>query len=55
VRGKWLDWDDDATPKAQSTRTVDTKAQDGEIRGTEGATIQSTNANAPNTENQGGK
>jgi outer membrane protein len=47
VRGKWFDWDDDAAPKAQSTRTVDTKAQDGEIHGTEGATIQATDANAP--------
>lgn len=47
VRGKWFDWDDDAAPKAQSTRTVDTKVQDSEIRGTEATTIQSTNANAP--------
>ena len=55
VRGKWFDWDDDAAPKAQSTRTVDTKAQDGEIRGTEGALLQSSNANAPNTMKPGGK
>ncbi|WP_404479557.1 TolC family outer membrane protein [Novosphingobium sp. BL-52-GroH] len=31
VRGKFLDWDDDAAPVARSTRTVDTPAQDGEI------------------------
>lgn len=55
VRGKWFDWDDDAAPKAQSTRTVDTKPQDGEIHGTEGATIQSTNTGAPVTNAQGGK
>jgi outer membrane protein len=47
VRGKWFDWDDDPAPKAQSTRTVDTPVQDGEIRGAESTTIQSTNANAP--------
>ena len=47
VRGKWFDWDDDPAPKPQSTRTVDTPAQDGEIRGTEATTIQSANANAP--------
>jgi len=32
VRGKWFDWDDDPTPAAQSTRTVDTPVQDGSIR-----------------------
>jgi len=32
VRGKWFDWDDDPAPKPQSTRTVDTPAQDGEIQ-----------------------
>ncbi|MBW8755030.1 MAG: TolC family protein, partial [Sphingomonadales bacterium] len=47
VRGKWFDWDDDPAPKAQSTRTVDTPVQDGEIRGTESTTIQATNAKAP--------
>ncbi|MCW1429250.1 TolC family outer membrane protein [Novosphingobium sp. JCM 18896] len=47
VRGKWFDWDDDAAPKPQSTRTVDTPPQDGEIRGSEATTIQSTNTNAP--------
>lgn len=31
VRGKWFDWDDDPAPVAQSTRTVDTPAQDGAI------------------------
>ena len=46
VRGKWFDWDDDARTKPQSTRTVDTPAQDGEIRGAEAATIQSTNTKA---------
>lgn len=44
VRGKWFDWDDDPAPKPQSTRTVDTPAQGGEIRGTEATTIQSANA-----------
>jgi outer membrane protein len=44
VRGKWFDWDDDPAPKPQSTRTVDTPTQDGEIRGTEAKTIQSTDA-----------
>ncbi|MFA7586731.1 MAG: TolC family protein, partial [Novosphingobium sp.] len=29
VRGKVFDWDDDPAPKVQSTRTVDTPAQDG--------------------------
>lgn len=33
VRGKWFDWDSDAAPEAQSTRTVDTPAQDSEIYG----------------------
>jgi outer membrane protein len=33
VRGQVWDWSNDATPKAQSTRTVDTKAQDGSIKG----------------------
>jgi outer membrane protein len=47
VRGKWFDWDDDPAPKPQSTRTVDTPAQDGEIRGTESATIQSTRTSSP--------
>jgi outer membrane protein len=32
VRGKWFDWDDDPAPKPQATRTVDTPAQDGDIR-----------------------
>jgi len=31
VRGKVFDWDDDPAPVAQSTRTVDTPLQDGEI------------------------
>ncbi|HVR90075.1 MAG TPA: TolC family outer membrane protein [Novosphingobium sp.] len=31
VRGKFFDWDRDPDPKAQSTRTVDTPAQDGSI------------------------
>lgn len=31
VRGKWLDWENDPRPSAQSTRTVDTPVQDGEI------------------------
>ena len=47
VRGKWFDWDDDPAPKPQSTRTVDTRTQDGEIRGNEAKTIESTNATAP--------
>lgn len=47
VRGKWFDWDDDPAPKAQSTRTVDTPPQDGEIRGSETTTIQSTTTTAP--------
>ncbi|RZK00946.1 MAG: hypothetical protein EOO76_10630 [Novosphingobium sp.] len=47
VRGKWFDWDDDRAPKPQSTRTVDTPPQDGEIRGSEATTIQSTNTSAP--------
>jgi outer membrane protein len=42
VRGKWFDWDDDPAPKPQSTRTVDTPVQDGEIQGAESTTIQST-------------
>jgi outer membrane protein len=33
VRGQIWDWSNDATPKAQSTRTVDTPAQDGSIKG----------------------
>ena len=33
VRGKIFDWDDDKDPAAQSTRTVDTPAQDGSIPG----------------------
>ena len=33
VRGQVWDWSNDATPKAQSTRTVDTKAQDGSVKG----------------------
>jgi outer membrane protein len=33
VRGQVWDWSNDATPKAQSTRTVDTAAQDGSVRG----------------------
>jgi outer membrane protein len=47
VRGKWFDWDDDPAPKPQSTRTVDTRVQDGEIQGTESTTIESTRTNAP--------
>jgi outer membrane protein len=47
VRGKWFDWDDDPAPTPQSTRTVDTPAQDGEIHGTESTTIQSTQTNTP--------
>ena len=31
VRGKIFDWENDPAPKAQSTRTVDTPAQDGSI------------------------
>ena len=31
VRGKWSDWQSDPAPKPQATRTVDTKAQTGEI------------------------
>ncbi len=31
VRGKWFDWDDDPAPDPESTRTIDTPAQDGEI------------------------
>jgi outer membrane protein len=31
VRGKFWDWDPDPDPKAQSTRTVDTPAQDATI------------------------
>ncbi len=31
VRGKFFDWDRDPDPKVQSTRTVDTPAQDGSI------------------------
>ncbi len=33
VRGKIWDWSNDATPQAQSTRTVDTRAQDGSVKG----------------------
>jgi outer membrane protein len=47
VRGKWFDWDDDPAPKPQSTRTVDTPVQDGEIHGTESTTIQATDTKAP--------
>jgi outer membrane protein len=47
VRGKWFDWDDDPAPRPQSTRTVDTPVQDGEIHATESTTIQSTKTNAP--------
>jgi outer membrane protein len=47
VRNKWFDWDDDPAPTPQSTRTVDTPVQDGEIRGTESTTIQSTRTGAP--------
>jgi outer membrane protein len=32
VRGQIWDWSNDATPRAQSTRTVDTKAQDGSVK-----------------------
>jgi outer membrane protein len=31
VKGKWFDWDDNPAPTPRSTRTVDTKAQDGSI------------------------
>ncbi|HSG34639.1 MAG TPA: TolC family protein, partial [Sphingomonadaceae bacterium] len=33
VKGKMFDWEFDPDPVAQSTRTVDTPAQDGEIQG----------------------
>ena len=33
VRGKMFDWEFDPDPEAQSTRTVDTQAQDGNIPG----------------------
>lgn len=33
VRGKWFDWENDPPPAVQSTRTVDTPAQDGDISG----------------------
>lgn len=32
VRGKFFDWDFDPDPEARSTRTIDTPAQDGDIR-----------------------
>lgn len=32
VRGKWIDWEFDTDPVAQSTRTVDSAPQDGAIR-----------------------
>lgn len=32
VRGKFFDWDDDPAPVPQSTRTVDTPSQDGNIQ-----------------------
>ncbi|MFA7602226.1 MAG: TolC family outer membrane protein [Novosphingobium sp.] len=47
VRGKWFDWDDDPAPKPHASRTVDTPAQDGEVRGTEPHAIQSNNTDAP--------
>jgi len=31
VRNKWSDWQSDPAPRPQATRTVDTKAQNGEI------------------------
>jgi outer membrane protein len=31
VKGKWSDWSNDPAPEPKSTRTVDTKAQDGSI------------------------
>jgi outer membrane protein len=31
VKGKWFDWDDNPAPTARSTRTVDTRPQDGSI------------------------
>lgn len=31
VRGKWFDWENDPQPTVDSTRTVDTPAQDGDI------------------------
>lgn len=33
VEGQIFDWSDDPAPKAQSTRTVDTKVQDGSVSG----------------------
>jgi outer membrane protein len=33
VRGQVWDWNDDPAPKAQSTRTVDSKPQDGSVKG----------------------
>jgi outer membrane protein len=47
VRGKWFDWDDDPAPQPQSTRTVDTPVQDGEIHGAESDTIQATGTTRP--------
>lgn len=32
VKGKWFDWDDDPRPTAQSTRTVDTPAQERSVK-----------------------
>ena len=49
VRGKWFDWDDDPRPNPQSTRTVDTPAQDGEIHQSE-TMIQATGTTAPGGE-----
>lgn len=33
VKGQIFDWSDDPAPKAQSTRTVDTRVQDGSVKG----------------------
>jgi len=39
VRGKWSDWSNDPAPVAQSTRTVDTPAQDGSVSAGQAATL----------------
>jgi len=31
VKGKWFDWDFDPAPKVQSTRTVDSPAQNANV------------------------
>jgi outer membrane protein len=38
VRGKWFDFDFDPAPKAESTRTVDTQAQNANVAADSGAT-----------------